>query len=292
MIVLSILTNAHIGTAVSDLFDSIFSATVSEKIDGMNVVDYSTPKLYTMSDGLQFEFPSVPEEPEAIDEYVEWYKPKPGDTVFDLGANAGITTYQFSKMVGPTGRIISFEPDPILLPYIKRNIARHKLENVTLIEAAIGAKDGTANFFSEGTTGSSLEHTQDRSSKGDVVEVPIVSLPTAIAKFGAPNFCKMDIEGAEIETLESVVDLISTKNIHFVVDTGHLRNGEFSDRRVEEAFRRAGYITETKYRFSVITYAGPQSADRVLPPVSEMAGQDYDRSHSLIASRNRAHRRS
>jgi hypothetical protein len=70
----------------------------------------------------------------------------------------------------------------------------------------------------------------------------------------------MDIEGAEIETLESTVDLISTKNIHFVVDTGHLRNGEFSDKKVEEAFRRAGYETETKYRLSIITYARPHAA--------------------------------
>src|SRR5262245_27460113 len=35
-----------------------------------------------------------------------------GDTVFDIGAHVGIYTLLFSDRVGPTGRVIAFEPAP------------------------------------------------------------------------------------------------------------------------------------------------------------------------------------
>jgi FkbM family methyltransferase len=257
VIILSLLSDAHQATTVSDLFDSLFSATVPVEENGFNVVNYSGPRVHTLTNGLQFEFPSFPEEPEAVDEYVEWYKPKPGETVFDLGSNAGVTVYHFSKMVGPRGRVISFEPDRIILQYLKRNIARHKLDNVTLVEAAVGADDGTARFFTEGNLGSGLERSQQRRPAGDVIDVPVISLGSAFAKFGVPNFCKMDIEGAEVETLEAAVDELAAHKTNFVVDTGHLRNGEFTDKKVEAAFRRAGYQTETVRRQSIMTYARP-----------------------------------
>ncbi len=257
VIVLSLLTDAHHGGMVSDLFDSMFSATISREENGLKFVDYSRPKVHTLANGLQFEFPSFPEEPEAISEYTEWYKPKPGDTVFDLGANAGISVYNFSKMVGPGGRVICFEPDQIILGYLRGNIARHRLDNVTLVEAAVGGADGTAKFLSQGTISSGMVHTHGGQAVGDVIEVPMLSLLTVFEKYGAPDFCKIDIEGAEMEALESAVDFISSHRINFVLDTGHRVDGEWTGKRVEEIFKRAGYRTETKHRLSLITYASP-----------------------------------
>ena len=38
---------------------------------------------------------------------------QPGDTVFDVGANVGLYTLLFSRLVGPQGQVYAFEPtDP------------------------------------------------------------------------------------------------------------------------------------------------------------------------------------
>jgi FkbM family methyltransferase len=248
------LKDAVLGGMIADRFDVLF-ATQPDEVNGLKVVDYSKPGLHTLTNGLQFEFSSLPENVSAIDDQIAWYKPKPGDIVFDCGANVGITSYYFSKMVGPGGHVICFEPDQISLIYLHRNIARHHLENVTVVEAAVGGADGTAHFFSEGTVSSGMARVLARKSAGDVIEVPVVSLATAFQQYGVPNLCKIDIEGAEIEALDSAAECFASLKINFVVDTDHWVNGEPTAKRVEAIFKRAGYETETLGEAIPVTYA-------------------------------------
>ena len=39
-----------------------------------------------------------------------------GDTVYDIGANLGYVSLSLAKRVGPQGRVIAFEPIPLILP--------------------------------------------------------------------------------------------------------------------------------------------------------------------------------
>jgi FkbM family methyltransferase len=245
------------GGYMAQHFDTYFSATQSTKVNGLNVVDYSMPKVHTLANGLQFEFASFPEEADAIVGYTAWYQPKEGDLIFDLGANVGISVYHFSKMVGKSGRVVCFEPDPISLGYLRRNIKRHGLENVTVVESAVGGADGTVEFYAEGTLGSGMANLLGRDPVGDVITVPLVSLRTAFATYGVPSLCKVDIEGAEVAALDAAVDLIAPLKINFVVDTTHMVEGSFTDQRVEAIFKRAGYTTETVKADFLTTYARP-----------------------------------
>lgn len=238
-------------------FDIFFSATKPHQENEFQVVDYSRPAVHTLADGLRFEFSFVPEEPGSVDDYIAWYHPKPGDLVFDLGAHSGISVYHFSKMVGPSGRVVCFEPDPISLDFLRKNIARHHLENVTVVEAAIGGMDGTASFSSEGTLFSSLTNVLPKKPAGNVLNVPVMSLRTAFNKFGAPSLCKIDIEGAEVEALETLCEQLHSLETNFVVDTNHKVHGDITAKRVEAIFRRGGYETETIAKTGSTTYARP-----------------------------------
>ena len=65
---------------------------------------------------------------------------KPGDTVLDVGANIGALTVPMAQMVGPTGRVIAWEPQPETFALLKQNIRQNDLNNVALHNCAAGSK--------------------------------------------------------------------------------------------------------------------------------------------------------
>src|ERR1700722_18974466 len=55
-----------------------------------------------------------------------------GDTFIDVGANVGFVTLHAAALVGPTGRVYTFEPNPQLVDRLRKLIALNKLDHVTL----------------------------------------------------------------------------------------------------------------------------------------------------------------
>src|ERR1700687_2947568 len=55
---------------------------------------------------------------QAIEVYVH-----PGMTFYDLGANIGFFSLLGARLVGPEGRVVSFEADPVIAARLRENIA-------------------------------------------------------------------------------------------------------------------------------------------------------------------------
>src|SRR5579859_3611353 len=53
-------------------------------------------------------------------------EPKPGETVFHVGAGLGYFSALFAEMVGPSGRVIAAEIDPVLVEQARANLAPWK----------------------------------------------------------------------------------------------------------------------------------------------------------------------
>lgn len=66
---------------------------------------------------------------------------EPGDWAIDIGANVGFYTKRFSDLVGPSGRVVAFEPVPATFELLAANAARFGCANVTLLNLA--ASDAT-----------------------------------------------------------------------------------------------------------------------------------------------------
>src|SRR5947207_6560342 len=49
---------------------------------------------------------------EARDLFLHEYTPQPGDVVLDVGAGIGAEALLFSRLVGPSGRVVSIEAHP------------------------------------------------------------------------------------------------------------------------------------------------------------------------------------
>ena len=67
-----------------------------------------------------------------------------GGTFVDIGANIGIFTLQAAIL--DRVRVLAVEPNPVVAERLKFNLAANKLENVTVVETVIGARDGETPF--------------------------------------------------------------------------------------------------------------------------------------------------
>src|SRR5450830_702487 len=67
-----------------------------------------------------------------------------GDSVLDIGANVGWVTEKASWLVGPRGRVHSFEPSPTTVRLLRRRVAALQLHNVVVNQFALGNSEGTA----------------------------------------------------------------------------------------------------------------------------------------------------
>ena len=154
---------------------------------------------------------------------------KPDDVVLDCGANIGDIT----EVLAQTGaQIHAFEPDPYCFEILTSRFK--ETPNVTLYNAAVGTTDGfiqlmRADNFDENPRGASVKSTVISGGRSidedDTIEVQLISLPTFISeqiKDGKEiAFVKMDIEGAELDLLDHMLNSGQFKDIRLTVAETH-----------------------------------------------------------------------
>jgi FkbM family methyltransferase len=230
---------------------SQYHEIVAPTVEGSReVVDYSKPALHTFrATRLKFWVPSIPEEEAALQSYFRWYTPKPGDIALDGGANCGVSTYYLSRYVGAEGRVLALEPDEDNWKFLLRNIELHQLTNVVPIKKALAGRTGTREFHQEGCLGSGFTDLVSRpEGTTNITMVETTTLADLIREYQLPriDFVKLDIEGGEIEVLQSSKELLRKMKIEFAIDTNHAIQGELTHKCLDELFREIGYEVESR----------------------------------------------
>jgi FkbM family methyltransferase len=133
---------------------------------------------------------------------------KPGEVVLDIGANIGYYTLLFARLVGPEGRVISFEPDPQSFALLKRNVQANGYQNVDLKNLAVSNIDGELTLYRDRFN--NLDHRIIKSDDARrSVRVRVVRLDDLFLKENDPiHFIKMDIQGAEGLAVEGMKKLL------------------------------------------------------------------------------------
>lgn len=70
-----------------------------------------------------------------------------GDTFIDVGAHVGYFSMLAAALVGPTGRVISFEPDTANYAHLLEHVERNAAAQVLPVPMAVGAQPRVAEFF-------------------------------------------------------------------------------------------------------------------------------------------------
>jgi FkbM family methyltransferase len=137
---------------------------------------------------------------------------RPGMVFYDLGSNIGLHSLLASRIVGPTGRVYSLEPDPEVAARLRRNVARNGFTNVTIIEAGVWSSTGKRNFQPAGPSspdkGTGTFVWDGRAAAG--ASVRCIALDDFIAGAPPPDAIKCDVEGAEVEALRGARKLLET----------------------------------------------------------------------------------
>jgi FkbM family methyltransferase len=212
------------------------------------VRDFSKPaRHYIPALGAQLWQSGLVEEVDTIQGYLKHAPPRPGEIVFDLGSNCGVSVFAFSRAVGPAGRVVAFEPDPLNREMLTRNVRELTLVNVDIRDNAVAGTTGTLRFNSEGSLGAALSHVVSRAGLTPTIDVAALTLPDACAAAGlVPDFIKMDVEGAEEEVLAGAREWLRTNRPRWVIDTHHRIGGKFTDAAVERALAACRYRAWTE----------------------------------------------
>ena len=131
---------------------------------------------------------------------------QPGTTVVEAGANIGIYTLQLSRLVGPEGRVIAFEPDPHLFACLSGNIRRAEVRNVELHPCALGSAPGTISLAWDGVNSGDTHLT--RQVKTGATQVQLARLDDVLAGRRI-DFFKLDVQGWELEVLLGATALLA-----------------------------------------------------------------------------------
>ena len=145
---------------------------------------------------------------------------KDGDNVIDLGANIGYFTLILAKLVGPTGKVFAFEPDPRNLALLKKNVEYNNYKNVIIVPKAVSnVNDKCTLYIGQKTFGQNKIY-KPKNTKIQKF-IPIDSETVRLDDFFRTNglldkisFIKMDVEGAEFLALSGMKEILKlNKNI-------------------------------------------------------------------------------
>lgn len=144
----------------------------------------------------------------------------PGAWAIDVGANIGHYTKRFSDLVGPTGRVIAFEPVPATFELLAANAARFQHANVTLLNAAASDETRTVTMSMPRFESGMSNYYQAAITEG---ETGLSVLSCAIDSLAIPRgrvvLIKIDAEGHDAIALNGAGNLIARDKPVVVIES-------------------------------------------------------------------------
>jgi len=164
----------------------------------------------------------------------------PGDTVLDIGGNHGLYAYHLSRLVGPSGKVHTFEPLPPNLRVLSHTVKTHGLNNVTVHPHGCGEKPGPAMFCIPLDRGIPQLGWGKQGTAGLKFECEIVRLDDVIdSRIG---FLKIDIEGAELFALRGAERILrESRPVILLEADNHTLDFEYAQRAVFDFLSHFGY---------------------------------------------------
>lgn len=150
---------------------------------------------------------------------------KSGSLCFDIGANIGKKTDIFLKL---GAKVVAVEPNPECVAFLRRKYRFNK--NVTIIDKGLDAQETKKDMhICEANSLSSMSQEWIELSKASsrcegfnwdkTVTVETTTLDQLISIYGKPDYCKIDVEGYELNVLDGLSQQIPVVSLEIAPES-------------------------------------------------------------------------
>jgi FkbM family methyltransferase len=158
--------------------------------------------------------------------YAESVSVKPGDVVIDGGAFLGETALYFAERAGDHGKVYAFEFMPSNIEFMHKNLAMNpKYQSVIeIVERPLWSDSTTHLSADDRGPGTSLRASNDSNElQFTTISIDDFARTKALDRV---DFVKLDIEGAELATIEGARSVITTHKPQLAICIYH-KNTDF-----------------------------------------------------------------
>jgi FkbM family methyltransferase len=160
---------------------------------------------------------------------------KPGDTVFDIGANIGAHTLDMAKSAGRFGKVYAFEPSDFAFAKLKRNLALNsELQSRTyprqiLLAASFAEPPEREIYASWPLRSDGTVHPKHRGRLVTVEHATVEALDDFVNREGITrlDLIKIDVDGHELPVLQGASETLRRFQPTLVMEMSPYIHAEF-----------------------------------------------------------------
>jgi FkbM family methyltransferase len=161
---------------------------------------------------------------------VRWIEQRvrPGDTMYDIGANVGAYSLIAAHHTGPTGRVVAIEPSYSTFAHLCDNIILNELSDVIIpVPISVGAASTRTRFHYNSLTPGHARHSlsdeppamRDARKVRASLHTLAMSLDDLVRLFDLPlpSYMKVDVDGTELDVLRGAEAVLAAATLRSVL---------------------------------------------------------------------------
>jgi len=126
-----------------------------------------------------------------------------GDVFIDVGGYVGSYSISAAGAVGPSGRVVTLEPDSKNRRQLERNLALNGITNCQVLPVPAWSEDGSIGWHQDEHL---VFHKVEEAQDGRAIEAVCIDDLVRRLSLERVDWIKMDIEGVEVDALEGAAD--------------------------------------------------------------------------------------
>jgi FkbM family methyltransferase len=219
-----------------------------------------------------------------------------GDTALDIGANFGVVGLAMAQIVGPTGKVHLFEPQPKVAQFLRTSLLMNNFSQAAVHECALSDRTGTARMtvVDPSNLGETTLETGHRYAGPDATQfdVRIEEASDYVSALGLATtaLIKIDVEDHEGVILRSLREWLGTARPPVVLfECRHEGRGFQQFESIEIltglGYELLGYDMKPAWKtrlVPVLDNPNPSGYDFVAVLWSELNEDRYSRLNSMI----------